>query len=379
MYEIELLLKKGVKRILKKFGVNNISRVYGVPRSEVASLFNALKKKNINYLVLRWFENLPLVNQGEDIDILVADEDFEKIKKLLKRGRLSNKNFVKIDLFPVTSQKRFMAYYPPHLAKSLLHNKVLHKSNAYIPADKDYFLSLTYHVLFHKGFASGIKSKHIDLKSNSPEHDYENYLINLMRNLNLKTKELTLEKLEQNLKDEDWLPPLDIYFRRSAKNSWVYYRALESINELWRKQHGLVVFIIRDMGYSKNLVTKLKQQINLHNAKILSENILNKKQAQYLAHRTRGGDWGKGPSVVSGGFPKFVIVCKSNIATYQPCLENIPQGVVEYNWVKSIKIEIRNHYTKNVSRRERCNIIHSSDNGVEASHYLNLLNQTIKL
>ena len=45
--------------------------------------------------------------------------------------------------------------------------------------------------------------------------------------------------------------------------------------------------------------------------------------------------------------------------------------------LKEIKIEIRDFHLKNISRNERCNVIHSSDNGIEAAHYLSLLNETI--
>lgn len=378
MYKIEVLIKKILKFILKFLGVSQISKVYGVSKSDVSKLFKDLDKNNINYVVLRWYEDLPFVKEGEDIDILVADEDFGKLKNFLKRGRVLDKNFIKIDLFPETSQKRFMAYYPPHLAKKLLHNKVMHKSNAYIPSPKDYFLSLTYHVLFHKGFDSGIESKYAKQEIVSPEHDYKSYLINLMNNLNIKIKSITLESLEQVLEDENWLPPLDIYFRRSIKNSWVQSRALEKINPEWRSQQGLVVFIIRDRGYYENLVNKLKDLVIHYNAKILSENTLSKKQSEFFSERSRGGDWGRGPSIVSGGLPKFVLVCKlNNNSIDSATLETIPKGVVEYEWVKETKIAIRDFHLKNISRNERCNVIHSSDNGIEAAHYLSLLNETI--
>jgi len=34
---------------------------------------NELNKKNVEYVVLRWFERLPHLGSDEDLDILVAD------------------------------------------------------------------------------------------------------------------------------------------------------------------------------------------------------------------------------------------------------------------------------------------------------------------
>ena len=355
-----------------------MSKIYGVPIDKVSKLFIDLDNNNINYLVLRWYEDLPLVKAGEDIDILVADKDFTKIKKFLKRGRALDKNFVKIDLFPESSQKRFMAYYPPRIAKKMLLNKIKHVSNAYIPMPKDYFFSLTYHVLFHKGFNSGIKSKYHNSKITTPEHDYNSYLIGLMKSLNMDSTSLTLEGLELILEKENWLPPLDVYFRRSNKNKWVYYRALDKIHPEWTKMNGLVVFIIREKGAYDSVVKKLRELIITNNAEIISTHILSEKQALLFAENSRGGDWGKGPSPRSGGLPKHIIVCKKEHDSKLKKTEKIPQGVVEYNWVKNIKTEIREYYLDSTKRSERCNILHSSDNGIEASHYIDLLNKIIK-
>ena len=38
----------------------------------VAGFFRKLKNLNVNYAVLRWFETLPEIEKGEDIDLLVG-------------------------------------------------------------------------------------------------------------------------------------------------------------------------------------------------------------------------------------------------------------------------------------------------------------------
>ena len=43
--------------------------------------------QEISYAVLRWFENLPHLDADEDLDLLVADSDFSRIKGFFKEGK----------------------------------------------------------------------------------------------------------------------------------------------------------------------------------------------------------------------------------------------------------------------------------------------------
>ncbi|OMQ16635.1 hypothetical protein A7K94_0201095 [Modestobacter sp. VKM Ac-2676] len=45
--------------------------------------FDELNRRGASYAVLRWFESLPEVEPGEDIDILVADEDMALVGTML--------------------------------------------------------------------------------------------------------------------------------------------------------------------------------------------------------------------------------------------------------------------------------------------------------
>ena len=78
---ITLLRRKlGVsKQLLKnRLRKNRGKRRYIHPKLGVEGFFKELKKNDISYCVLRWFETLPLVEEGEDIDILVADKDIHR-------------------------------------------------------------------------------------------------------------------------------------------------------------------------------------------------------------------------------------------------------------------------------------------------------------
>ena len=73
-----------------------ISRFLGSPVNErryidyslgVSGFLENLKKNSVNYVALRWFDDLPDVAPGEDIDILVADEDVELLTSFVTHNR----------------------------------------------------------------------------------------------------------------------------------------------------------------------------------------------------------------------------------------------------------------------------------------------------
>lgn len=82
----------------------------------VEYFFKILKDRNVNYTVLRWYETLPLVIDGEDIDLLFDDNSLEVIDDLFNGNK---KNGIPCDIYSVSgltnSDYRKMAYYPPKL------------------------------------------------------------------------------------------------------------------------------------------------------------------------------------------------------------------------------------------------------------------------
>ena len=53
---------------------------HGLPVDE---FFDQLNRLGVRYAVLRWFDTLPAVEPGEDIDVLVADEDVHLLRPFL--------------------------------------------------------------------------------------------------------------------------------------------------------------------------------------------------------------------------------------------------------------------------------------------------------
>lgn len=126
--------------------------------NSIVEIFKILNQNNIDYLILRNFENLLddriYVGGHEDIDFLVADSK-EVIKAL---GAISNRKYedfthyhiyvggnrVNLDLRSVGD-----GYYCENWQKEMLQNKK-QKECFYIMSDEDYFYSLIYHAIIQK-------------------------------------------------------------------------------------------------------------------------------------------------------------------------------------------------------------------------------------
>ena len=68
------------------------------------------------------------------------------------------KGFVQFDIYPESNLEGDIAYYPPHLASQILKTRRRLECGVWVPSPREYFLSLTYHALFHKGFNAGLRS-----------------------------------------------------------------------------------------------------------------------------------------------------------------------------------------------------------------------------
>ena len=55
------------------------------PTISLDKFFQELNNKNISYCILRWFENLPTVGNGEDVDLLVEDNDLTKLHSIIDK------------------------------------------------------------------------------------------------------------------------------------------------------------------------------------------------------------------------------------------------------------------------------------------------------
>lgn len=369
-------IRKSVLKVARLFGITKIRRSYGVYIQDADEIFKKLDAQGISYAVLRWFEDLPSLNENEDLDLLVSDSDFPRMKKILQRGKGGVRGFVQFDIYPESNLKGDIAYYPPQLASQILKTRRRLECGVWVPSPREYFLSLTYHALYHKGFNSGLLSDFPDRHAGTVNRNFSGILPTLAEAADIKIDNVSMTHLENVLENHGWRPPLDVYFRRAKKNDWVRMQAGNFVDPKWRKNRGLVVFILREVIAGTHLEVKLKKMLEESDAYVVEELELTNEHGLWLLKRTRGGDWGK-PSIgkTYGGLPKKIIVAQRRQGDRDVKCEGIPFGVVEYDWVLDIKKRIRAAANSGVPYKMHCHVLHSSDNGVEASHYRELVSQ----
>jgi len=193
-------------------------------RLQVDGFLRRLLAENIRHAVLRWFESLPKIEPGEDVDLLVDDEQLERVREILSSGV----GIQPVDLYSVSgrtgSDYRGRPYFPPPAAEELLANGVVHRNLCRVPATREHFLSLAYHAVYHKGYGSGLaddtESKHT---GKTAEHNYYAVLTDLAKRL-LVDMPITLGDLDQHLAGQGWRPPRETLQRLAEHNRWLQSR-----------------------------------------------------------------------------------------------------------------------------------------------------------
>ncbi|MFQ3789818.1 hypothetical protein [Halomonas sp. A29] len=197
-------------------------------RRGVAGFLETLQEREIDYVVLRWFETLPHVEPDEDVDILVADEDAEKLAACVSVNRRSKD--IPCDIYSVSglpgTDHHQGSYYPAAKARQMLDNAVRVNGLVRVPAADEHFLSLSYHAVYHKGYLSGIPSEHSERNAKvvvPKDHDYRGILEALQGQSSHASLALsmTLECLDEFLNGLGWRPDPDTLKRLSKRNQWI--------------------------------------------------------------------------------------------------------------------------------------------------------------
>ena len=192
------------------------------PTLDVGDFFSLLNKRGIRYTILRWFEDLPNLKKGDDIDMLVHDDDLAKIKDLfvvLPTG-------TPCDIYSVaalsgSSYCKGVAYYPPHIAQEILDTSIMYKDIYRVPDPKHHFLSLAYHAVYHKAEESGLPcSKDSPVTTPIGERSYRESLLTLGESLGVKVIP-DLQSLHELLTRCGWTPRLDVLHRIAICSKWL--------------------------------------------------------------------------------------------------------------------------------------------------------------
>jgi hypothetical protein len=334
----------------------------------VADFFRCLQQHDVQYAVLRWFELLPDVAAGEDLDVLVADRDLETVRSLLD----SAPGIQAVDLYSVTglpgADFQRMPYFPPHRAEELLSRTVVYRDHYRVPAPREHFLSLAYHALYHKGINSSLPR---DANDMSPvggcDHDYVTALSRLAVQAGFNTP-IRLRELDGLLDSVGWRPPHDMLVRLSRRNRWVR-ELLSKAESIAGSDDGLAVFLVREEALRRGGIKRATRLLEQRAFQVLVTHVFEPEQVPGIARTIRGGNWGRGPWQMSGGPPVAAIVVYDP-APIAPSRRQRRRFPFLANARLLCKEQLRECFNEGLPAEQHCNVIHSSDNGREALDYL---------
>jgi len=335
----------------------------------MARFLEKLRDDNVRHAALRWFERLPELPPGEDLDLLVADGDLARMLALLESGP----GIEPCDIYSETglprSDFRKMPYYPPRLARQILDGAMLHQGICRVPSGLHHLLSLVYHALYHKGPSSGIpETASAATTRTKREHDYPQIIAALANRLGVKL-DVTRAGLEHFLAEHDWRPPRDMLLRLGKRNAWVKASATAELERA--EDRGLAVFIVREVAMQRGGVELMHDLLSHHGFTILETKLLGGELQAQVTANIRGGNWGRGPWAVSGGEPAAVVVAfdPKPLPLTRKQRKKFPLAT---NARLLSKSSIRDAFNEGRPEAEHCNVVHSSDNGHEAWEYIAL-------
>jgi hypothetical protein len=332
-------------------------------------LVTKFHEEHVDYLVLRWFEELPEREPTGDVDLLVADEDVERVLEILDSGPAVRP----CDLYTCTglpeSSYQRVSYYPPEIARRMLKNARLHRGFCRVPSQVDYFHSLAYHAVYHKGRKSNLPGAENFRTARRSSRDFKTLLSKMAAALGIDV-EISLRGLHQYLQQRQWSPTPDWLARLATSaphDRWL--AELASQGQPPTMDRGFTVFVIRQSAVDAGVQERIISLIEGHGFIPLGRKTLTQEEVRYSAPRTRDGNWGPGPRDHIGGDPAMIL------AAYDPQpLDPTRAQLKRWPHLKNartlVKEAIRRQINREIAPRRPINGVHSSDYGGEAHHFL---------
>lgn len=336
----------------------------------VESFFFKLRDLDVSYVVLRWFENLPEMQAGEDIDFLVADEDVSKFLNLLDRR---NKSGIPVDIYTPSGIHNTLwnqvAYFPNQMSNAILESRAENSRGISVPNHYWHAVSLAYHVVYHKGYDSGLASSSGTVRtSGHVDHDYDQAIRSAMDKIGVKLRTTNLDELEDFIREQGCQPPFHLEEFISRRNEFVH----ESLTKRLRCKdeffHSLAVFMVREKA--KERVGEIREILINDGFEVVIDAALDSDEVERVVPLSRGGNWGRGPFAKSGGKPSHVFVTLDVFP--QPPRETDLEAelFIGNRRVSVTKEKIRQSIWDSLSYIDRFNPLHSIDNGLGVKEFL---------
>ncbi len=362
-----LLLSRSRQKYLGSYAG---ARWYVKKGLDIESFFSKLHEAKANYVVLRWFEDLPHIAEGEDIDILVSDRDLEMVRGLCEPYENGGQ---KLDIYSVSgrsgSDYEGAAYYPSRLSQELLETRRVYKQIFSVPSDDMYFVALAYHAVFHKGKESGLPFSKQDSSEYISDHKYPEILKKMALSLDLEIDDFSFSGYYHYLERKGYVPELDTIRLLSRPNQWLREFTYDDGSVNAQVNGEVVVFIIREWAIKNDKINFIEESLQASGFDILLICNLDHEASIRTKENVRGGQWGKGPYPVSGGDPAAIIVCFD----YVPVAPSESQKDLYPHLSNSnilVKHKIRDAINRDLIFYKHVNCIHSADDEAESWKYL---------
>jgi hypothetical protein len=325
----------------------------------LSGLLKHLARNNVNYVVPRFFESFPELYRpnGGDLDILVHDDDAYFIQNFLK----DNPGRIPVDVHTVFGPapgSGDMPYYFPKLALAMLENSTKGPIGCNIPNDKDYFLSFLYHILFHKGFFSGVPSTRFpDYENAKPENDYLSFSLELSKAAKIEYVG-TMEDAERILSEAGYIPKIDTLAAIARVNTWVKRRYFED-NEIIEK--GVSVLILKEIASTSGWIDSIIRDFEAQNFQLIREVIFTKKEVSFFSSVLRGGNWYVPLENKEQYLPHsaYILLDKQNSGSYAA------SGGTKESRIRLLKEALRSKYDNSLH-----SFIHATDDTSQAYQYI---------
>lgn len=347
-------------------------RVYireGISRME---FFEILHHRHIEYVLLRWWHNLPEIPDGEDMDILIRDEHRDLVNDLLVF--YDNGTDLKCDFYTIAGSKygsrRNIPYFQSNLAHTLIKTRILYKG-AYVPSPLLYFASLAYHAVFHKGFNSGLPG--FKEKPTEVEHDYTSVLKEQSLELGLDIN-MTVQDIYNWLNKQNFAPADDTLSKLVELNPELGFLQ----KSLYSDARGgdLLVYMVRERMLNDGLLQDFKEFLeDKFLFDVIDVRILNPEEKNRCTTQIRGGKWDKGPYKFSGGPPAALIVAFDYYPWPLDGLEAKKQTRMTNRNNPNAKYDFRELINSSTKMNGKYNGVHSADNELDAWFYISQIGE----
>ncbi|MEI4197904.1 hypothetical protein [Roseovarius sp. E0-M6] len=189
--------------------------------------FRRLDDEGIRVVVLRWFEALPHIAPGHDLDILIADDAIDRVQALMSCWPEGQR----VDCYSETGLRGTgylppsadnVPAFPPAIAAAILGTARRCDGGWWVPGPREHALALAYHAIYLKGYASGLPPDDRTPSSTIGSHDYSAVLTELTARIGVPLEPpVTMSSLDRMLAREGWRPPPDHLRRLAARNPWI--------------------------------------------------------------------------------------------------------------------------------------------------------------